>query len=361
MTIVFIQTADSFYYNKLLETSSVSVREYCLQRGFLYEQYQGECLGNMPWKASYNRIHMLEHLLSENFGGWVFYMDADAFIVDFDFDFYGYLYSVKDKAAVFCGYLNGIKTHVNSGGFAINYGHPVGRQLVSDYISRYNDIGQRLKDEAMFWEKDISDDQALLWQVLGYIEQFPELDATIVFEDWKASIVNNGRFIEQALRSHHGASLSRRIEYVAGRSVTLNRGYFDIADGEKIVIDMHSSHPRLRSAISRKIFGVLPFSTEESGCIFYGPYVALPAGNYKAYAYGILRQKSETSLYADIVANLGSTIVQSSQFDLRETNLVRLEVPFRLDRDQSAVEFRVFSRGKASGYFHRIRITSVQR
>src|SRR5580658_567102 len=285
MTILFIQTADSFYYHKLLEVSSVSVREYCLQRGFLYEQYQGEQLGNMPWKSSYNRIYLLARLLDQSFRGWALYMDADAFIRDFSFDFHGYLYDLRHKSAIFAGYLGEVN-HVNSGGFAINYGHPVGRQLVSEYASRYARIERYTQDDAMFWEKDILDDQALLWQVLGYFGQFPELESTILFEHWRETTINNGRFIEQALRSHHGGSLSNRIAYIAERSATPNKGFFEVSENEKIIVDMHSSHPRLRSGISQKSFGLLPFSLEKSGCVLYGPYVRLPAGNYKAYVYG---------------------------------------------------------------------------
>jgi hypothetical protein len=69
------------------------------------------------------------------FRGWIFYLDADAFVYDRNFDLAGYLDGYSDKALI--ASLGGTEPEhswdINTGVFLINLKHEKGRQLIEDW------------------------------------------------------------------------------------------------------------------------------------------------------------------------------------------------------------------------------------
>ena len=188
MGVAFLQTSDPIIYYPMLQETSKTVRRFCILNGFHYIQYVGIKSGNMPWKAIYNRIFMLKELLDDGFRGWAFHMDADSYIVDQNFDLESYLEDKESYAGIFCGHLEGIPYNVNSGGFAINYNHPIGRQLVDDYYQSVKDFGREAFDRAVYWGDDIREDQWLLHLVLKkYVDKYSLAEKACYLKNKKAA------------------------------------------------------------------------------------------------------------------------------------------------------------------------------
>ena len=71
--------------------SAPSTRAFCDVHGYEYEAFVGLKRGRRPWHATFNRIDLLNEALDASFDGWIVYLDADAFVVDLNFDFTAYL------------------------------------------------------------------------------------------------------------------------------------------------------------------------------------------------------------------------------------------------------------------------------
>lgn len=164
--IIFLQTADAEHYAPMLALTGPNVRGYCRRHNLGYESFTGIKRGFHPWQATFNRIPMLVELVERGFTGWAIYLDADAYIQDRDFNIAAYLAGKGDRAAIFAA--SGVTGHhwdVNAGVAMINLGHPLGRELVTEWaagFARHDD--DALRDaEAWFGP---GNDQDLLHQIL---------------------------------------------------------------------------------------------------------------------------------------------------------------------------------------------------
>jgi hypothetical protein len=205
--IMFLQTADTERYNKLLNLSSKTIQAFCKKNNFNYESYLGIVRGHYPWQATFNRIPMLYRLAEGGFSDWVCYLDADAFIVDLNFDLSSYLLNKNDVALIAAPIgKNNFWWAVNAGVFFLNLGHPLGRAITREWHSVFSAITDDELRGAVEWSS-IPDDQSLLHQVL---RSMPDIENHIVIDDAQPPLINyEGRFIKQVLRV--AGSLEERV------------------------------------------------------------------------------------------------------------------------------------------------------
>lgn len=346
MAIAFLQTSDAAVYYPMLQETSKTVRRYCLLNGFQYIQYVGIKAGNMPWKAIHNRIFMLKELLDARFSGWAFYLDADCFIADLNFDLASYLADKEQHAGIFAGHLHGVPYNVNSGGFAVNFRHPIGRQLVLDFYEAFADTEKSVFDHAVYWGRDLPGDQFLLHSVLRrYVEEL-SLGGYFLFEQYKKSYVNDGPFIKQALRAHFATFADRLLAIKAEVKLALGADTADDPVEPPGLGHFNASHPRLHTAIGTKNdFGICT-DGKADGFLLYGPYIDVAAGDYTVEIRGKILEidvSSNRRFDCDIAFDRGRVVVSKSTFPIEDTGNFVIEHSFVLNEAVSGLEVRVIA------------------
>jgi hypothetical protein len=343
MKISFIQTADPIFYHSMFENTSKTVRLYCIQNGFSYEGYVGIKRGHMPWQATFNRIYMLKEMVDRGVAGWVFYLDADAYIKDMSFDLRYYLSGKSNRAGIFAGFINDVIYDINAGGFAVNLSHPMGRALVNDYHKAVSEISDEDFNKAIFWDGEIKNDQHLLYIILRHYVEDLGLAEHFLFERTNNSYVNNGPFISQRIRSMF-PSFAERVEAIGTEIGSVLTGLGDVRGQDAPGIYIPGLHPRLLTSASVKTaFGIC--STGVPGMILYGPYIPLPAGAYQARFYGEIRGgavERPVQLVSDVARDCGRTIIAnlSTWVDRRAKGLLARH-DFTLAEASDDVEVRL--------------------
>jgi len=211
--------ATSRYFDMLMVTAQTT-RRYCERHGLRYQAFIGLKRGNRPWHAIYNRIELLQELVLRDFSGWVFYVDADAWIADLDFDLPGYLRTKSQYAMIGspAGHDRDFFWNVNNGVMLFNMAHPFMRVMIRDweaYLSRYD-----LARDALEWGEQVPGDQGMFHQSLA---RYPEAADLVLHED--KSFFNSpwASFVRQALRAEN-ADIEQRLARIAGEvSVVLER------------------------------------------------------------------------------------------------------------------------------------------
>ena len=164
--VLFLQTADPYHYYDMLVHTSRTVRRFCQSGGFRYECYVGIKRGYYGWHAAYNRIILLQELIDCGYSGWVFYLDADAYIVDQDFDLREYLKDKQTYAAIFSQtWTTDVWHDINNGVFLINLGSKDAQLIVKEWLSAFMAIPDDTLRKAAEWG-DLPHDQDLLHRVL---------------------------------------------------------------------------------------------------------------------------------------------------------------------------------------------------
>lgn len=359
MAVTLMQTADAvFYYPMLIETAK-TVRAYCARNGFAYEQYVGVKRGHMPWQATFNRLFMLKEMVDRGVEGWVLYLDADAFIQDLDFDLASYLQDRSHAAAIFSGYSTcEVAYDINAGGFAINLSHPLGRSIIQDWYQTIAIVPAEVFDGAVYWEHDLANDQHLLWGVLRrYVEDL-ELTEHLIFERANHSYVNNGPFITQLLRSFF-PTFADRLAAVRDRVSTILAAEPERRATEDPGIFMPAGHPRLVTAVGRKVYSGIR-STGEPGGLMFGPYIRLAAGRYTARIFGEvrLREDQQTLRFeADVSTEKGHVVPATLNcvFDSSAKGIIA-EFPFEIAASTDSFEVRVIVGDGADISIHAVQI-----
>jgi hypothetical protein len=82
---ILIQTSDSNRYAKMLDVTSANTKMFCVRHGLDHLIFKGLKRGRWDWHSMFNRIYIFDELIREGRDGWALYLDADAYIVDFDF------------------------------------------------------------------------------------------------------------------------------------------------------------------------------------------------------------------------------------------------------------------------------------
>jgi hypothetical protein len=210
----FVQTSDQVNYRALFDLTSRTVAEYCGRHGYEYESFLGICRGYYPWQATYNRISLLKRTAASGFRGWVCYMDADAFVADFEFELAGYL---KDKREIAFIATTDRPCEpdrpfwlINAGVFLINLAHPIGQEIIDEWVKRFDAITDQQLMDAVEWTQ-LPNDQDLLQ---GLLHDLPEVEKNIMTLRGEAALLNyiDGLFIRQFLR--RGDNVQTRIDLI---------------------------------------------------------------------------------------------------------------------------------------------------
>ncbi|HEY1073998.1 hypothetical protein [Brevundimonas sp.] len=167
MKFTFIQTADAYRYAQMLSYSAQTVTEYARLKGYRYESFLGLKRGEYPWQATFNRVFMLTELIDREIGGWVCYMDADAWVHDLDYDLEVLFAGLGDAAAVFTP--SGASDHwwdVNAGVFFVNLDHPDGVRLCQAWKKACLEKWGFIADKVDF-PAGGPDDQSILHELLA--------------------------------------------------------------------------------------------------------------------------------------------------------------------------------------------------
>jgi hypothetical protein len=212
-----VQTADPKIYAEMIAATAEVTFEYCRRHGIDFECIIGVKRGAKSWHATYNRIVILKEYLETGKAGWVIYLDADAIIVDLEFNVYEYLETKKEFAAIF---IPSLATDnfwdVNAGVFAINLDNPAARSLIVQWHNEFMSISDE-ELNAMTWEAGMND-QDLLHKILR--EEEATFRGVIYLESPNLMNSLEARFVQQVLRSNE-SDITTRVDrlIVAARRV----------------------------------------------------------------------------------------------------------------------------------------------
>lgn len=208
MKVLFMQTADPVRYKPIWDLTSRTVTRYCCLHDFNYEAFVGIWRGSHPWHAAYNRIPMLERALNSGYSDWVCYLDADAFVVDLEFDLRKYLGNKGDRA--FIAAAGGEEFWcINDGVMFVNLGHPVARDVIRLWSEEFNKISDGQLQQAVVWDQ-IENDQLMLQRILRGL---PSAEAATFVDHSGLLNYSGGRFIKQTIRAGNG-SFQQRFESI---------------------------------------------------------------------------------------------------------------------------------------------------
>lgn len=201
MELTILQTSDAFKYSRMLRATSRTAIEYAQRHGFAYESFMGIKRGFHGAQAAFNRIFMLDELIGRGYAGWALHMDADAYVVDLDFDLNAYLADKQGHSAIMATIPGeSVPWHINSGVLFFNLGHPLAVELIHEWKRRFMVIPEsRLRTLTSVWDHD--NDQTMLYQAL---DQDSRLRAPVLFTDAILFNHHEGRFIRQFLNSLDG-------------------------------------------------------------------------------------------------------------------------------------------------------------
>lgn len=198
--LLFVQTSDPVSYRAILELTAPVNIAYCLAQGHKYESYLGIKRGIAPFHATYNRIFILNELISRGHRGWVCYMDADAFVVDFLFNINQYLLDNSQYCLIACTGGSTTPWDINAGVFFLNLADADGCALARDWLARFEMLVPEayLASHQAKWGDAVPDDQQILYEVLKNNPNL--LRRTKKEDDGNLFNYRDGRFIKQATR-----------------------------------------------------------------------------------------------------------------------------------------------------------------
>ena len=195
----FLQTADPYHYYGMLIETAKTVKLFCQRWGFRYESYIGIKRGYYSWHAAFNRIILLKEMIDAGFRGWIFYLDADSYIVQQDFDLRSYLADKFEYCAILTP--STATDHwwdINDGVFLLNANAPQGRDLVEHWHAAFMEISDAQLRVASRWH-DVPHDQDLLHRVL---QNTPQFENEIHLGSPKLLNSADATFVRQFYRSH---------------------------------------------------------------------------------------------------------------------------------------------------------------
>lgn len=208
--VLLIQSADPLVYADMLAETSRANRAFAARHGFGYQAFVGLRRGYFAWHACFNRILMLRDLMLCGFEGWVFYLDADAYVYDPSFDLRGLLARAGDAAMVMSpGADTGLAWDVNDGVFLIRLGHPLAREIVELWFHNFMWTTDEELRHAAEWES-VPSDQPRLQRILG---EHPHLARSLYMVERETLNHYTSSFVRQVLRGH-GLSMETRLAMI---------------------------------------------------------------------------------------------------------------------------------------------------
>jgi hypothetical protein len=150
-------------------------------------------------------------LLEANHRGWIFYLDADAYIADMEFDIHVYLKQHHDRAMIIGpGGLSGEPWDLNDGVFLINLAHETAREIVRLWHASLFETSDGELRDAPDWE-NAPNDQSWLQCIL---RRRPDLGDAIEIADRAFFNDYQARFVRQIFRSEE-LTLQKRKEIIS--------------------------------------------------------------------------------------------------------------------------------------------------
>jgi hypothetical protein len=197
-SVIFFQTAAGQPYEKMLEATDGLHRRYCLTNDADFRVSMAVRRGYYPWQATFNRIVELGELADKGFDGWFVYLDADAVIVQPQFDLRRYL-GKRERAVLIAAPGGPEAWNINAGVFFLNMGHPLGKQLVLSWRQAFQ---QSVSDQLLAQSADP-------WQPLSDGRCFPDDQHLLQME-----LVANNAFVEALIRDESGLISGERGRWI---------------------------------------------------------------------------------------------------------------------------------------------------
>lgn len=207
--VLILQTSDEVRYKPMIDATEELHRAYAARYDYDYARFTGIKRGTQSWNACFNRIFILQDLLTEGKYDWVLYMDADTVIVDLDQKLDEFLH--EDHALVVCRGASddpAVNWDINNGVAFYNMRHAHTPQIIflwSKLLESFI-VGGGLEQEPTAAYQD----QDMLAGVLQH--KFPS-SAKVYRGDEHNKFNYDGPFIKQILRNH-GKDLAERTVYL---------------------------------------------------------------------------------------------------------------------------------------------------
>lgn len=208
--IQILQSADPKAYAEMLHYSGIANRAYAARHGLGHSAYLGIRRGYFPWHACFNRILILKEMILAGYKGWVFYLDADAYVYDQSFDVRGYLASLGSVSMVMRpGVPDGASWDINDGAFLIDLAHPAAIEIVDRWYEDFMSTPEAELAAAEEWEA-VPSDQPRLQRILrenDHLAESLEIVDPNFFNDYRSS------WVRQAFRGE-AFTIQQRIEMI---------------------------------------------------------------------------------------------------------------------------------------------------
>src|SRR5262245_6485291 len=189
--IILLQTADAHRYLPMLQATAAVNQVYCARHNIGYSQFLGIKRGFYPWQACFNRVMIIREMIAAGYCGWVFYLDADAFVADLSFDSRHLISEIAKPLIMAPGGLTGEPWDVNTGVFLVDLNDETARELMLAWHSDIMSETDHALRESPEWEM-IAGDQSRLHIILQGSERFRSclgMADRYLFNDHKGSFV----------------------------------------------------------------------------------------------------------------------------------------------------------------------------
>lgn len=203
------QTADDKNYAHMLSITAECNSRYFKAIDVEFETFVGLKRGYFPWHACFNRIMYLKEQMDAGYDGWIFYLDADAFVYDHQFDINGLISEATGDVIFAPGGLTGHQWDVNDGVFLINLGSKQARRLAQAWYDSFMATTEEQLQGASDWQM-VPSDQPRLHRILQDNPDILERVQIVpreLLNDEKAS------FVRQILRAN-AETFDQRVENI---------------------------------------------------------------------------------------------------------------------------------------------------
>ncbi len=202
----------------------------CIVRKYSFHQeiYIGVKRGYFSWHAAFNRIFIIKEFLDRGETGWLLYVDADAYISDFDFDLRNYLSDKHDYVMIAThGAIDDLCWDVNSGVFFLNLDHVLARPLIERWLASFLTIEDHVLRGMETWPIGGGDQ----WHLQEVLRNFPIFCQHFHYAD--KAFINSpvATFIRQQLREEHPDFVSR-VEHIR---TDVNRLLSNVCDSGNVL------------------------------------------------------------------------------------------------------------------------------
>lgn len=210
-SILILQTTDGVQnspYKKMVDLTQPYHIQYCTRYHYQYRRYDGICFGTKEWNATFNRIFLLNDILTNEIQiDWVLYIDADCILCNQEMELESFLDS--NYAIIACAGNSDLTLPdwcVNIGIAFYNMKHRWIQRILKEWKSRFFAEALRkqcLQDDTLAFinSQNRLCDQTLLHSVLARcLLETPSICKS--FKGRHTTAFNyNGTFIKHFLRS----------------------------------------------------------------------------------------------------------------------------------------------------------------